>query len=594
MFPKKQILFFCYFTTIIFLNVHICFSEELPGSTTLPQNKAVIDSLFHSSFEMIGVDNEIAKLYADKGMQLIKNIEYPEAKIKFYLLSGRIYYFEDNYKDAHIFLDSAKILLDLDESTKELAQYYFFKSSVYSVTGSYQRALEHLKESARVREILNDLAGIALCNNAIGQVYLNQNDSQFAESYFQEALAGSIDASDEVGQINTLMSFGLLKEQQDSLEKATSYFNRAYEIALKLRDLRRIAAALNRIGRNQVLRGFNFEAIDNLKEAGDIYSKLDEKFGLASIYNLLSMAYQGLQNTELALSFANKAHLLATQINSEPLIAEILLQLSKLYKANGQTNEALAWFEKYEKLNTRLISWEHNKKISNIEFESQLRSHEKDIEILSHKNRNTRLKNILLIVLIVVVGINAFLLIISLKLKNKNLSQKHEILEKKNNVFEKEKELHEKERIILENDFELQNKKLASKALVLLQLNETLTDIGKQIARLKEKLPLPDKAGLNEIEHEIRRVTRSNIWKEFNLAFNNVHNSFYDKLLKISPDLSSTEIKVAALLKLNLSTKEIAALTFKSESAVKSVKHRLKNKLQPQTDESLNSFLLKL
>ena len=229
MFPKKQILFFCYFTTIIFLNVHICFSEELPGSTTLPQNKAVIDSLFHSSFEMIGVDNEIAKLYADKGMQLIKNIEYPEAKIKFYLLSGRIYYFEDNYKDAHIFLDSAKILLDLDESTKELAQYYFFKSSVYSVTGSYQRALEHLKESARVREILNDLAGIALCNNAIGQVYLNQNDLQFAESYFQEALAGSIDASDEVGQINTLMSFGLLKEQQDSLEKATrSFYNAGY------------------------------------------------------------------------------------------------------------------------------------------------------------------------------------------------------------------------------------------------------------------------------------------------------------------------------------------------------------------------------
>jgi len=591
---KKQIVYISYLVALIWFNAGYGLAQNSVNSETESTNKTLIDSLLNASFEIIQLDSEIAKIYAEKGHSLLEKISYPEGKARYYLLLGRIAYYEDNYQDALTYLDSAKILIDTENPSRTLAQYYFFKSSVYSLTGSYQWALENLMESIKVREKLGDLAGISLCNNSIGYIYLNQNDLELAENYFQKAIDTYSEIGNELGQIINFMSLGTLKEAQDSLVTASAHFNKAYEIALKRGHVRQIAAALLYIGHNQIKRDLHLEAIPRLTEAGNIYSKLDEKYGLASIYNLLSMAHLGSQNLQLALNFANRAYELANQINSEPLLADIMLQLSEIYKINGEADEALTWFEKYEELNTRLISWEHNKKISNLEFESRLYSQEKDIEILNQKNSIARLRNIFLVVFILLGAIVAALLIISLRLKNKNLSQKQKLLERKNQTFEIERDKHEQEKVTLENDLELQNKKLTTKAITLLQLNQTLAEIGKRLEQLKKKLPENEAGTIKEIEWEIRKASQSNTWKEFEVAFNKVHNKFYEKLLEINPELTSTEIKTAAFLKLNLSTKEIASITYKSESAVKSLKHRLKTKLNLNDGDSLNSFLMKL
>jgi DNA-binding CsgD family transcriptional regulator len=58
--------------------------------------------------------------------------------------------------------------------------------------------------------------------------------------------------------------------------------------------------------------------------------------------------------------------------------------------------------------------------------------------------------------------------------------------------------------------------------------------------------------------------------------------------------LSATEIKIAALLKLNLTTKEIAAITFKSDGGIKITRYRLRKKLALTSDENLVPFLMKI
>jgi len=70
--------------------------------------------------------------------------------------------------------------------------------------------------------------------------------------------------------------------------------------------------------------------------------------------------------------------------------------------------------------------------------------------------------------------------------------------------------------------------------------------------------------------------------------------NIYDKLFEICPNLSATEIKIATLLKLNLSTKEIAAITFKTESSIKTVRHRIRQKLKIGENDNLVAFLLRL
>jgi len=51
---------------------------------------------------------------------------------------------------------------------------------------------------------------------------------------------------------------------------------------------------------------------------------------------------------------------------------------------------------------------------------------------------------------------------------------------------------------------------------------------------------------------------------------------------------------MAALLKLNLTSKEIAAITYKSESGIKTMRYRLRKRLQLSSDEKLIPFLMQL
>lgn len=72
----------------------------------------------------------------------------------------------------------------------------------------------------------------------------------------------------------------------------------------------------------------------------------------------------------------------------------------------------------------------------------------------------------------------------------------------------------------------------------------------------------------------------------FMFAFENAFPEFSERLLKIHPDLQQSEIEFCALLKLKLSTKEIAKYTFIETRTVQNKKYRLRKKLDipQQTD----------
>ena len=460
--------------------------------------------------------------------------------------------------------------------------------------GDYQKAVEWMLNSIEVREKLGDFSEMAMNCSAIGNLYLEQNDLIKAEEYFRKALNLNKQTSHAVRKGFILINFGKLKEEQDSLNQAMEFYSDAHNLFIENGDLRGIAASLYKIAQIQTEWEDYQKAISNLFEAEEIYLKLNEKYGLTFVYNQICKTYRETKKNDLALKYGELANNLAQQINSNPLLAASYLQLSEVYKDQGKFDSSLISFKAYEKLNTELISWENNKKLSSLENQAKIVAQEKDIKILNQENR---LRKILMyfsiactiILLLITSGIIRYQ-----SLKNKNLLQKKEILEEKNKVFEIEKQLHQQNQRMLENDLELKNKELASKALALLQLNEALQDVGVKVNEIKTGKNQSDKNAVNSIMQEIKMATNSNIWEEFDLAFNNVYNSFYDKLLKICPELTSTEIKMAALLKLNLSTKEIAAITFKSESAVKVTRHRIRNKLQLQPDKKLISFLLNL
>ncbi len=99
---------------------------------------------------------------------------------------------------------------------------------------------------------------------------------------------------------------------------------------------------------------------------------------------------------------------------------------------------------------------------------------------------------------------------------------------------------------------------------------------------------------LNDISNKFKLSSNHSYWSEFELVFKQVHKTFYDNLDKQFPDLSKNERRIAMFCKLNLTSKEAASITFQSELSLRKTQQRLREKLNLNSDISLNDFFQKL
>ena len=590
--PRQKPFLYFLFAVHLMCPPFLCIGETGYYENEKTQ-KAVIDSFFASSSSNISINNEIALLYAEKGKELLNEIEYVQGEQKYLLIKAQIAYYDDRYKEALAYLDSLGKILSLNIATPDLGRYYSLSALVNNYIGYHESAIEMNRKAISVYEKLADFTGMSVCYNAIGKTYLNQGENEMADRYFNLAFDFVQNTTDKKAHGMILINKGNLKIVQDSLDVAMQLFTGAYDLFLEVGDLRRIAVSLYNIAEVQSKIGKFTDAIAKLDNALNVFQKLDEKFGQAMVLSRKSMIYRESKNYDLSVKFGKEAYSLAVTISSQSLQTEALFQLFKTYKAIGNYSKALELFEAYHANKTELESKNSAKRIAEIEFQAQLAASEKDIQLLNQQNRAKTSQVYMRFATTGIIFLSTFGAVLFLRLKNRNLRQKQEILEKRNHLIDMENKMYEKDKKMLKNDIELKNRELASRALALIQLNETLKNVGAKMNDFQSDAHT-EKRQIKGILNEIQNATHNNIWEEFDLAFSNVHNRFYEKLFKICPNLSSTEIKIAALLKLNLSTKEIAAISFKSESSIKTTRHRLRQKLNIGENDNLVSFLLRL
>jgi len=165
------------------------------------------------------------------------------------------------------------------------------------------------------------------------------------------------------------------------------------------------------------------------------------------------------------------------------------------------------------------------------------------------------------------------------------------LFEKHKQNIELEKELYEQKINAINEEFERNKKSLTSTTLKLIQNSELNTTQFEDLLNLK-KISSPE--GIKIINSIIARYKINSIknnWKEFEILFGQVHKSFYERLLNKFPDISQNERKICAFLKLNMSNKDISAITFQNENCLKKARSRLRQKFGIETDVNIVNFI---
>jgi DNA-binding CsgD family transcriptional regulator len=120
---------------------------------------------------------------------------------------------------------------------------------------------------------------------------------------------------------------------------------------------------------------------------------------------------------------------------------------------------------------------------------------------------------------------------------------------------------------------------------VIENLRETITD-----QRRKGQLDS------HEIDSLIKTIN-SNIdntefWNIFHNNFDLIHENFFRSLRQRFPELTPTDLKFCALMRLNMSTKDIADFTRLTIRGVETARYRIRRKLGLEAKASIVQFLI--
>jgi len=141
---------------------------------------------------------------------------------------------------------------------------------------------------------------------------------------------------------------------------------------------------------------------------------------------------------------------------------------------------------------------------------------------------------------------------------------------------------------------ESKKRELTTGALRLIQLSELNNNLISDLEKINVHT---DDDGTELIRQTISKFnlrSDENFWQEFGSRFENVYETFYLKLNQLFPELTSGEKKLCAFLRLNLSSKDIAAITFKDPQSIDMARYRLRKKLNLKQEENLIEFLMNI
>ncbi len=156
---------------------------------------------------------------------------------------------------------------------------------------------------------------------------------------------------------------------------------------------------------------------------------------------------------------------------------------------------------------------------------------------------------------------------------------------------EQEEKLAAMEKEKLAREIKLKQNELASSTLNIAKKNEMILELKNMLIMNKEKFSNSQRyrSFIRKLDNSIQDTDD---WKRFEVNFKELHEDFFERLLKEYPNLTPKDLKLCAYLKMNLSTKEIAPLMAISIRGVEIHRYRLRKKLEIDSSKSLSNFLI--
>ena len=553
---------YCYSNTDSLLNAL--------NNTENPEKKADLFNELADFYLYASLDSALS--YAQKAITVSKNASYQKGEIYALIIKSDIYREKGEYHKAKNCADRVNSIAENLTDKDILAKYHMLAGSNFFEQHSYNKALEQFKVAFDLFSECGDLSGMGDAQRNIGHALHYWQEWEVIYEYYLSALDCYKKAGDQRGISAILSNIGVYYYiGQHDYKTAESYILKA--------------VALNKKSGNVYWLSKNYMILSGIKEYLDqvdssfYYSK--ESLHHARIYgnplrviNSLidqGILYQTYKSDSIAIEYYYEALHMAETINSYVSLGDVADYIRGIYFSQGLIDSAYFYLEKHYEYADSLNNNNSEVKFAELKYQMETALEKQKIAMQNQRR--------FFIYLVVFLGLTLVIIILFLLYTRQKIKTRNTLLEKEN----------------LANKMELKNKELASNILVSQKKNEILVSVIKNIENSKDLFPKESMDVIEQVVKNLKDAGDDKGWEDFELVFSQVHESFFTKLDQLFPGLSQKERRLCALLRLNMSSKQIAEATQMTPQSVDTARYRLRKKLNienPATD--LVSFLRKI
>lgn len=467
------------------------------------------------------------------------------------------------------------------DSTRQ-ARAEVFIGSAYLNRSNYAEALKHFQIAEATYEALHNQSGLGGLYLDMSLLYSEMHQKATAMKYSQRAARIFENTGERMKHgvaLTDLSSAYLDIKNADS----ALYYLKLAEPIVKETNYRAAAYIEQNFGSAYYLKGQYQESIDHYREG----LVIAEETGNRQLYTLLhiwiSESYLAMERYEDSYRYGLIADSLSDLGPKSFLQTKALYALAKAAHKSDHFDESYRAFLEYITLTDSLFGEEKQKEIAALEQEYEA---EKSRRVISFQKQENELlttaytasttRNYALLGSLVLMVIMAYVFFRKQRYKLDNQRAAVKI-----SKLENEK---------LNQEVEFKSRELTSQALNLARKNEMIQSLHDQLQSISNH---QESTELHTVVNQLRFTQKQEgHWEAFIEQFISLNPDFYKHFSSNHPDLSKGELRLAALLRMGLTSKDIASMLNIGETGMKKARYRLRKKMNLESAASLETEIM--
>lgn len=465
--------------------------------------------------------------------------------------------------------------------------------------GHYPQALEFHLQANNLFKNQHQTELLAYNLNDLGLLYYYNRNLKLAKLQYDEALHIFQNKHNDLGLAHTFGKIGHLYEKQEKYDSALYFQRKAINYYKKIDNQTGIAKIYENLGsifedlaQYDSAHYYFSQSLKINQVTHDQLAQIEVLNNLGDVLRKTGAIKQGLTYSKEALKLAQKLHEKYQEASAYRDIARALNML-------GRNDSAYYYLEVSRKMTLDIYSEKSNQQIAVLQVMYDIAKKNNEIERLDNISRTNQILGISGVIVIALLIILGFVAINRQKMKIKN---QHYINEQKQKVFEKEQDLmaaalknKQLEEENLKNLLETKTKELSTHTLHVIQKNQLLEKLYQRLEKIVKDDRKNSQRNLRQIMQDINQsFDHDQYWEDFRNIFDQVHQSFLTKLKNHSEQLTANDLRLIALLKMNLNSNDIASILGISPDSLRVIRYRLRKKLNLPQGENLSTFIQSL